>query len=110
MPRPNKPIKPGPLSQPVAASRGSKWAKYAGPENAAQYEPDGVIMVDAFTQETVTEVDVSAPEPVVTVSEDIPVRLVEPLAPRVTYSWESDRTIEGRSYHRIDRLVPDASV
>ena len=109
MPRPNKPINPGPLTQPVSASRGSTWAKHAGPEHSDQYEPDGLILVDAMTHETVTEIDVRDDVPVVTVSEDVEITLVEPLTPTVTYVWESSRTIEGRTYRRFDELVPAGS-
>ena len=105
VPRPNKPINSWQLSEPVVASRGSKWDKHAGPEHAAQYEPDGRILVDAMTHETVTEVDVRDESPVVTVAPEITVDLVERLEPKVSYDWQSERWIEGRTYHRLDQLV-----
>lgn len=106
MPRPNKPINPGQPVKLVVASRGSVWNKHAGPEHAEQYEPDNVIFVDPLTSETVTEVDVTDDSPTVTVAPEVLVTLVEPIAPKVEYDWQSKRWIEGRTYHRLDRLVP----
>jgi hypothetical protein len=59
-----------------------------------------------MTHETVTEVDVREESPVITVAPEISVNLVEPLAPQIAYDWQSQRWIEGRTYHRIDELVP----
>lgn len=95
--------------QLVVASRGSRWEKHAGPENAAQYEPDGLILVDPMTHESVTEIDVRENEPVVTVAQEISMTVVdsepEPEI-KVRYDWESERSVEGRTYSRSDSLVP----
>jgi len=105
MPRPTKPIQQGSLTEPVAASRSRTWRKHAGPEHASQYDPDGTILVDSLTHETVAEVDLTdAAEPTVSIA---PVEAVVETAPPVTYSWQSDRSIDGRMYHRHDELVPE---
>lgn len=110
MPRPNKPINPGQPVKLVVASRGSVWNKHAGPENAAQYEPDGRIFVDEVSRETftevVTEVDVRNDTPVVTVAPQIAVKVIETIPSKVIYDWQSERSIEGRTYRRMDQLVP----
>ncbi|KAA3637740.1 MAG: hypothetical protein DWP92_07310 [Armatimonadetes bacterium] len=106
MPRPNKPIQPASLTDPVSASRGNTWRKHAGPEFASQYEPDGTILVDPMTHETVAIVDLSDVEaPVVSVGTEpqSPVSEIPREAPLV---WTSQRSIEGRSYSRLDVVVP----
>lgn len=114
MPRPNKPINPGRLEEPVASSRGSTWAKHKGPEHAAQFEPDGAILIDAVTQETVAHIDLTVEPESASVVEVVPEVLdvqtpQKPAAP-VRYRWESERSIEGRLYRRTDVKVPDTSV
>lgn len=113
MPRPSKNITPGSLTDPVPAARSKVWRKHAGPEHASQYEPDGTVLVDALTQETVAEIDLTdVDRPKVTV---LPVERVveeaEPVVkeaePVVNLVWTSDRSIEARVYHRSDALVPE---
>jgi len=111
MPRPNKPISSGRLEDPVSNSRGSTWAKHAGPEHSDQYEPDGALLIDALTQETVAHVDLTAEsEPMIEIRE-APSPTVDALTPpaSTTYRWESNRTIDGRIYHRLDTKVVVAS-
>ncbi len=66
-----------------------------------------------MTHETVMEVDVSTDAPVITVTQEPSVRVVQPAPdiqpapePKVLYEWQSERSIEGRKYHRLDGLVP----
>ncbi len=107
--RPKKPIKPGDLSQPVGSSRGSVWKKHAGPEFASQYEPDGSLLIDPVTQETVAEIDLTDTDNVsIEVVIDSPETSPDQPAPRPivdqpTYTWLSERSIEGRTYRRTDR-------
>lgn len=106
MPRPNKPIHPASLTEPVAASRGNTWRKHAGPEFASQYEPDGTILVDPMTHETVAIIDltdVEAPTVSMTSEPRTPVPEIRMAVPLV---WTSQRSIDGRSYSRVDVLVP----
>lgn len=107
MPRPDKHIQQGSLTEPVTASRSRTWVKHAGPEFASQYDPDGSILVDAMTHETVAEVDLTdAERPVVSIAPPPPA-LIEAPAP-IVHTWETERTIEGRMYHRVDSLVPSS--
>ena len=107
MPRPTKNITPGSLTDPVPAARSRVWRKHAGPEHSSQYEPDGTILVDAMTHETVAEIDLTDVEsPVIEVKETTSLDVVEP-EPVVTRVWVTERTIEGRTYRRSDSLVPE---
>ncbi|MDA2979353.1 MAG: hypothetical protein O3B42_06295 [Actinomycetota bacterium] len=110
MPRPNKPIERGSLADPISASRPSSWRKHAGPEFASQYEPDGVILVDPMTHESVSVVDVTDAESLKVSIAPGPIGAgLEPLAPPVTLEWKSERSIDGRTYHRVDEMVPVTS-
>lgn len=108
MPRPTKSITPGSLTDPVAAARSSVWRKHASPEHAAQYEPDGAILVDALTHETVAHVDLTeVSKPTVRLVED-PSSSMPEVEPVVAHVWVSERAIEGRTYRRSDALVPES--
>ncbi len=104
MPRPGKSINSSPLHQPVAASRGARWSKHAGPEHADQYEPDSSVMIDAVTQETEVQIDLVEPA-AAEAAAPAPATIEPPLRP-IPEVWTSDRVIEGRTYRRTDRLVP----
>ncbi len=106
MPRPNKPIHQASLTEPVTASRGNTWRKHAGPEFASQYEPDGTILVDPMTHETVAIIDLSDVEaPVVSITSEQ--QASDPEIHRaVPLVWTSQRNIDGRNYSRVDVLVP----
>jgi hypothetical protein len=102
MPRSDKPISTGNLSDPVSSARGRNWASHAGPEHSDQYEPDGLVAVDQLTQETVEGVidlvDPDAPK-VTVVDRKLNPTPVEPIP---EYEWTTVRTIEGRMYMRLD--------
>lgn len=102
MPRSDKPISTGNLSDPVSSARGRTWVSHAGPEDSDQYEPDGLVAVDQMTHETVDAViDLVDPiAPIVTVRPTLPTP--PPLKPTATYEWTSIRSIENRTYVRID--------
>ena len=108
MPRPTKRIEPGSLTDPVVAARSSVWRKHASPEHAAQYEPDGAILVDALTHETVAHVDLTeVSKPTVSLVEDVPPPAPE-VQPTISFVWTSERTIDGRTYRRSDALIPES--
>ncbi len=98
MPRADKPISSGRLNDPVSPSRGHGWAKYSDPGASNEFVPDPGILLDPLTQESV----------------DLVVDLAEPEAPKVAvatpeappaiqvYEWTTVRSIEGRTYMRMD--------
>ena len=107
MPRPNKPVELGSLTDPISASRPSSWRKHTSPEFASEYEPDGAILVDALTHETVAVVDVTdAESPKVEIEHGLAVTDLAPSSASVALEWTSVRSIDGRSYHRVDEMVP----
>lgn len=110
MPRPNKPVELGSLTDPITASRPSTWRKHAGPESADEYEPDGAILVDALTHETVEEIDLTPVDtPLVTIAPTAGGFAREPAPVAVPREWTSGRAIEGRAYRRVDELAPVSS-
>jgi hypothetical protein len=110
MPRPNKPVELGSLTDPISASRPSSWRKHAGPEFASEYEPDGAILVDALTHETVAVVDVTdAESPKVAIEPGLAESDLAPSSPPVVLEWTSERSIDGRTYRRVDEIVPVSS-
>ena len=102
-PRGDKKISQGSLSEPIVSARARVWTKYGGPENADQFEPDGQVTIDPLTQATV-EVDLTAEAPTVEVSKPEPAPVFVPKP--VEYEWTSERSVEGRVYHRKDGRSP----
>jgi hypothetical protein len=110
MPRPNKPVELGSLTDPISPSRPSSWRKYGGPENSSDYEPDGAVLVDSLTHETVAVVDLTdAESPEVSIAPEPLGADLETVAPPILLEWTSERSIDGRKYHRDDNLVPVSS-
>ena len=108
MPRSDKPISMGNLTDPISSARSRTWSSHANPEDSEQFEPDGVSLVDPLTQEPVAAVVnlMDPTEPVVTVQTPGPgfSRLASPpisVSPPV-YEWTTVRLIEGRTYLRQD--------
>lgn len=112
MPRSDKPISGGSLTDPITSARSRSWSSHASPEDADQFEPDGVSLVDPLTQEPVEAV-VDLVDPVAPVVDHVdpvmPVvakRRPVPESPRLVripvYEWSTVRSIEGRTYTRID--------
>jgi hypothetical protein len=108
MPRSDKPISTGNLTDPIASARSRTWTSHASPEDADAFEPDGTSFVDPLTQEPVAAV-VNLLDP----SE--PVVSIQPPEPRFgrlasrpafvavpVYEWTTVRSIEGRTYMRTD--------
>ena len=106
MPRPSKSITPGSLTDPVPAARSSVWRKHAGPEHSAQYEPDGTLLVDAMTHETVEVIDLTEVEARRAAKARVPVEpAVAQLECVVAYEWVTERSVDGRTYRRSDKLT-----
>jgi len=102
MPRSDKPISSGSLTDPIASARSQTWTSHASPEDADQFEPDGAAFVDPLTQESVEGVVnlMDPAEPVVTLGK-LP-STVAPVFSAPMYEWISIRSIEGTTYTRID--------
>lgn len=102
MPRSDKPISGGSLTDPISSSRNRIWTSHTDPEESNRFEPDGDSAVDPLTQEPVEAVvnllDPEAPE--VTVQKPDPA-LSLAVRPR-SYEWTSVRSIEGRTYVRLE--------
>ncbi len=102
MPRSDKPVSGGSLTDPISSARNRTWTSHTDPEEPDLFEPDGASFVDPLTQEPVEAVvnllDPEAPE--VTVQKPNPSisRVVRP----PTYEWTSARSIEGRTYIRVE--------
>jgi hypothetical protein len=115
MPRPDKQIDPGQLDGPVSSPRAQSWTKYGGAETVeghrgAPSSDDPVIVEVTVDDITVTDYPDGMTSKYTTRGtaahgiglppEDLintPVRFVT--------EWVIDRTVEGRTYHRTDRLV-----
>jgi hypothetical protein len=108
MPRSDKPISRGNLTDPIASARSRTWTSHASPEDADQLEPDGSAFVDPLTQEPVAAVVnlLNPSEPVVSIQPPEPRfgRLASRPAFVATpvYEWTTVRSIEGGTYKRID--------
>ncbi len=103
MPRSDKPISSGSLTDPIASARSRTWTSHASPEDADQLEPDGAAFVDPLTQEPAEGVVnlMDPAEPVVTLGR-LP-STTAPVAALPVYEWISIRSIEGTTYTRIDQ-------
>lgn len=108
MPRSDKPISGGSLTDPVTSARSRSWSSRAAPEDQGHFEPDGLSLVDPLTQAPVESV-VNIVDPVPTagpVTNVIAGRMPQTAPVRVgplpVYEWTSVRTIEGRRYRRVD--------
>jgi hypothetical protein len=108
MPRSDKPISRGSLTDPIVSARSQTWSSHADPEDSDQLEPDGASFVDPLRQEPVAAVVslVNPKQPVVTVRVQdqsmqrgafSPMFVVPPV-----YEWMMVRSIEGRTYMRLD--------
>ena len=109
MPRSDKPISMGNLTDPISSARSRTWSSHANPEDSEQFEPDGVSLVDPLTQEPVAAVInlMDPSEPVVTVQTPGPTFSRVPSPPisasPPVYEWTTVRSIEGRTYLRLDK-------
>ena len=110
MPRPDKEINPGRLDGPISPARSYSWTKYGETETVESRldSPDTVeVAVDDIT---VTQ---SSGEPASkymargTSAHGIGLPEETPNTSRTEYAreWVIDRTVEGRTYRRVDKLV-----
>ncbi len=110
MPRPDKEINPGRLDGPISPARSSAWTKYGEVERAdSRVEtPDTIeIVVDDIT---VTQSSDDLDSKYTTRGSSahgigLPEETLK--KPRVEYvrEWVIDRTVEDRTYRRVDKLV-----
>ena len=108
MPRPDKPIRPGRLNDPVSPSRSHAWTKHGGPggQNGFRGAPSDLeIEVDDITvlQESdelpeLTKYDSRASAAHLDYDEDY----VETPVFEVERHWTVTRSIDGRMYTRSD--------
>lgn len=94
----------------MPAARSSVWKKHAGPEHSSQYEPDGTVLVDAMTHETVEVIDLAEVE--AREAAKVPVQVEPeaiPVEPKVAYTWTTERVIDGRTYRRSDTLTAEGA-
>ena len=108
MPRPDKPIRPGRLDDPVSPSRAQAWTKHGGPGGQTGFRgapSDLEIEVDDITvvQESeelpdATKYDARATAAHLLYDEDY----VETPVFEVVRHWTVTRSIEGRTYTRSD--------
>jgi hypothetical protein len=104
MPRSDKPISTGNLTEPVSSSRSRTWSSRDTGIDTDHLEPDGLVVVDPLTHEVAEDetvvnlMDAKAPTVVI--------RKPEPLLRRPgqtpVYGWTTVREIEGRTYTRRD--------
>jgi hypothetical protein len=110
MPRPDKEINPGRLDGPISPARSSAWTKYGEAETADSRveSPNTIeIVVDDIT---VTQSSDELDSKYTTRGTSahgigLPEEMLK--KPRVEYvrEWVIDRTVEGRTYRRVDKLV-----
>ena len=104
MPRSDKPISTGSLSDPVTSARSRTWTSHANPEDSEQFEPDGLSLVDPLTQEPVEAVVnlIDPVKPAVTITEPEPNPDPEIVVRPPVYEWLTVQSIDGRTYTRLD--------
>ncbi len=102
MPRSDKPISTGSLSDPVAPARSRTWRSHANPEDSDQFEPEGLSLADPLTQEPVEAVVnlMNPTKPTVTIPKPDPAPEIVVRPP--VYEWVTVQSIEGRTYMRHD--------
>lgn len=109
MPRPDKNIRPGQLDEPVSSARSHSWTKYGGPETVEGHKGGQGSVEVTVDDITVTEHGGKFESKYTTrgtsahgmgVVDDVDSPPVE-----VVRKWIVDRTVEGRTYRRTDRLV-----
>jgi len=110
MPRPDKDIRPGQLDGPVSPARRDSWTKYGGAEtvdgrrgdeSSVEVTVDDITVtnhVDEFESKYATR-GTSAHGVGLTDDDGASAPL------EYVREWVVDRTVEGRMYHRSDRLV-----
>jgi hypothetical protein len=110
MPRPDKEINPGQLDGHADPARSQSWTKYGGAETVdSQRGAPGAVEV-TVDDITVTEVPDDAESKYTirgTVAHGIglPEEMLAKGRVEFVREWTVDRTVEGRTYRRADKLV-----
>ncbi|MDJ0790618.1 MAG: hypothetical protein QNJ71_01860 [Acidimicrobiia bacterium] len=118
MPRPDKPINPGRLNDPVASSRAHAWTKHGGPGGQTGFEDtpeeievevdDLIIVHDGTVEQSSKWAQRSTAAHIDYGQEYVPTPVFE-----VEKQWTVARTVEGRTYTRSDsatyvEITPEA--
>ncbi len=114
MPRPDKDIRPGDLDGPVSSPRAHSWTKYGGPETIEGHRGAPSSVDESLVEVTVDDITVTeypdAPSSKymtrATAAHGVGVEDEVPKMRPVDFvrEWSVDRTVEGRTYRRIDQL------
>ena len=116
MPRPNKPINPGRLDGEVSSSRPYSWSKHnsepgssetRGASSSIEVRVDDITIVDDVdTDEAPAPPDATKYQSRGTAAhliyED---GVLQPAKVRFEEQWSTDRSIEGRTYRRVDTMT-----
>jgi hypothetical protein len=110
MPRPDKEINPGRLDGPESRPSRESWTKYGGPETADAHRGSSGTVEVTVDDITVTErPDDSGSKYTTRGTAAHGVGLSEEVLKkdRVEFvrEWVIDRTVEGRTYRRTDKLI-----
>ncbi len=114
MPHSGKKINQGSLDEPTSPSRSQTWTKHGGPETVEGHRggpSDIEVSVDDVTithhiEETISKYTVRGTSAHIGEAPDEAIDEVIVVShPDVVREWVVDRRVEGRAYHRTDRLV-----
>lgn len=112
MPRPDKPINPGPLSGPASSSRSHAWSKhgdtaasgYRGAPTEIEVEVEDLVITTDSTvpdlSEELSKFDKRGTAAHVVYDKDLEPRPMVELVP----DWTVERSIDGRIYLRTDTM------
>ena len=110
MPRPDKEINPGRLDGPISASRRYSWTKYGEAETAdSSLDPADTVEI-TVDDITVTQSSNELSSKYVTRGTaahgtGMPEPEFKRPASEYVKEWVVDRTVEGRTYRRVDRQI-----
>jgi len=110
MPRPDKKINPGRLDGPIASARSNSWSKYGEIETAESRSESTSVIEVVVDDITVTQTSDEHDSKFTTRGTSahgvgLPEEVLK--KPRVEHvrEWVIDRTVEARTYRRVDTLV-----
>ena len=110
MPRPDKKINSGRIDGPVSPARSSAWTKYGEAETVGDRVESPSTFEIVVDDITVTQSSDELDSKYTTRGTSahgvgLPHEMLK--TPRVEYvrEWVIDRTVEGRTYRRVDKLV-----
>ena len=116
MPRPSKPINPGRLDGDVTSARPHTWTKHSSEPGSSEVRgaPSSIeVTVDEITivEEATSEPEDAATDASKYQSRGTAAHIVysdaapQPPTMRFEEQWSTDRSIEGRTYRRIDTMT-----